>query len=105
LVLERRRLLELSKIWKREKEGRDVPQHTKDEIDRVVGQTVLLTSNKFKQFAELIEMAVRRPQSIKLSDLDGFWEMMYIQVIFFILTINTECQHLAFRLIIYLFFI
>lgn len=58
-----------------------IPKEMEDEIDAVVGQSRLLVKDKFEQFRSLVyrfESKVEPP--VIKSDLDGFWDMMYIQV-------------------------
>ncbi|CAH1389817.1 unnamed protein product [Nezara viridula] len=61
-----------------------IPEHVKDEILAVVGQTRLLLSDKFQQFRTLIDNALSEHKEsvvvIKDDDLLGFWEMMYLEV-------------------------
>ena len=77
---ETERLLEKAKSWEAIGERLDTPEKAKDEIDSVVGQTRLLANNKFKQFKTLIDNCENKSQNITYDDLDGFWEMMFIQV-------------------------
>lgn len=56
-----------------------------DEIRAVIGKTRLIISQRFTQFIKLVNKAednsnktITRP--VFESDLDGFWEMDYIQV-------------------------
>lgn len=52
------------------------------QIDTAIGQAQLLITKKFKQFHQLIDKSLRTetPHKAFASDLDGFWEMVYIQV-------------------------
>ncbi|RDD46233.1 Disks large-associated protein 5 [Trichoplax sp. H2] len=52
------------------------------QIDSAVGQAQLLINKKFKQFHQLIDKSLRTetPHKAFESDLEGFWEMVFIQV-------------------------
>jgi len=60
----------------------NIPPSIKDEINVVCGQTVLLTTDKFMQMRSLIEEFDNKsgPMPITTSDLDGFWDMLLLQV-------------------------
>lgn len=54
-------------------------------IDVAVGQTKLLINKKFQQFRGLIEKCENQEASeagglVKIQDLQGFWDMIYMQV-------------------------
>lgn len=55
----------------------------KDEIDVVCGQTKLLTTDKFMQMRSLIDLHDNNSGTmpIKTDDLDGYWDMLLLQVI------------------------
>lgn len=57
-------------------------QSIKDEIDVVCGQTKLLTTDKFMQMRTLIEEFDNKSGSMPITttDLDGFWDMLLLQV-------------------------
>lgn len=60
-----------------------IPAEYIDSIDSAIGQTSLLTTNKFKQFSDLIvkcEMGQEEQQPVRPEDLEGFWSMVFIQV-------------------------
>jgi hypothetical protein len=64
----------------------DLPPEASDLISAAVGQTQLLLTKKFLQFHGLInrcenvaELEATEP-AVTCSDLDGFWDMMYMQV-------------------------
>ncbi|XP_050535248.1 guanylate kinase-associated protein mars isoform X2 [Daktulosphaira vitifoliae] len=63
-------------------ENNNIPDSFKDEIDVVCGQTKLLTTDKFMQMRSLIEEFDNKSGSmpIKTADLDGFWDMLLLQV-------------------------
>lgn len=66
----------------------NIPQEIRDEIDSIVGQSRLLVKDKFEQFRSLVnrfECKVEPP--VTKNDLDGFWDMMYIQVQYDIIVI------------------
>lgn len=56
----------------------------------VCGQTRLLTTDKFMQMRSLIEEYDNKSGSmpIKTDDLDGFWDMLLLQVNVFIIIIT-----------------
>ncbi|KAI5715647.1 hypothetical protein M8J77_019966 [Diaphorina citri] len=62
----------------------NIPEDIRDEIDCVVGQTKLLTSDKFQQMSNLIDQYENQSEQaqprILENDLDSFWDMIYIQV-------------------------
>ncbi|KAL1449462.1 hypothetical protein WDU94_001966 [Cyamophila willieti] len=75
----------------------NIPCDVRDEIDCVIGQTKLLTSDKFQQMSNLVDqfeqqncteenegpdilVAARGEPRILENDLDSFWDMIYIQV-------------------------
>ena len=57
-------------------------EEIKGKIRTVVGQVQLLVTKKFKQFSGLLDLSEDPTAEKKtlVSDLQGFWEMMYIQV-------------------------
>lgn len=58
----------------------------RDEIRTVIGQTKLVINERFSQFSKLIDRADGSGDSssdqlpVLLSDLQGFWDMIYFQV-------------------------
>lgn len=80
---EKSRLLELANKWQYTAQHNALPQDVTDEVDSVVGQTRLLTKDKFKQFSGLIDQFenLTGSQKVTSDDLAGFWEMMYLQVL------------------------
>jgi hypothetical protein len=88
LEKETARLLERAQTWDEISQSTKLPESVCDEIDSFVGQTRLLTNNKFQQFKGLIDECENKLQNITFDDLDGFWEMMYIQVTLKIRTTN-----------------
>lgn len=83
LEREKSRLLELANKWQQTAQHNILPQDVIDEVDSVVGQTRLLTKDKFKQFSGLIDQFenISCSQKVTNDDLVGFWEMMYLQVL------------------------
>ncbi|XP_077286643.1 uncharacterized protein LOC143911569 isoform X2 [Arctopsyche grandis] len=79
------RLIILCDEWKNYKDCHDelIEDH-KDMIDVAVGQTKLLINKKFQQFKGLIEKCENQEASeaglVKIQDLQGFWDMIYMQV-------------------------
>lgn len=59
-----------------------LPSEYADLIDLAAGQTRLLTTNKFQQFRVLVDQCEQctAVQPVKPEDLEGFWNMVYIQV-------------------------
>ncbi|PSN36351.1 hypothetical protein C0J52_16154 [Blattella germanica] len=61
----------------------DLPPDVSDLIEVAVGMTKLLTKN-FRQFKGLVHMCENGPKEdekpVMCSDLDGFWDMMYMEV-------------------------
>ena len=57
-----------------------------DEIRTVIGQTRLVISERFTQFSKLVDRADGTDKMspddrpVLISDLQGFWDMIYFQV-------------------------
>jgi hypothetical protein len=83
LQTETERLLALAERWQEVVLRETPPQDVVDEVDSVAGQTRLLTSDKFQQFRRLVEQYEQRTGThpVTLDDLNGFWDMVYLQVI------------------------
>ncbi|KAF6206919.1 hypothetical protein GE061_018155 [Apolygus lucorum] len=79
LTLETDRLRNLAEEWSSLRQTLSLPTTIADDIDATTGQTMLLISKKFIQYKGLIEGAHTDTRTT-LEDLDGFWEMVYIQV-------------------------
>lgn len=77
---ETNRLLGKCSEWEKFKESSDLSEDVKGEINSVIGKTKLLTSDKFKQFAELIEKCDQNDPMIKVDDLQGFQDWVSIEV-------------------------
>ncbi|XP_077320537.1 disks large-associated protein 5 [Lithobates pipiens] len=60
----------------------DIPEDSKDLIRTTVGQTRLLITERFKQFAGLVDNCEfkRGEKETTCTDLDGFWDMIYFQI-------------------------
>lgn len=58
----------------------DIPETIQGDIGSVIGKTKMLTSDKFKQFQELIDKFNKMDPMIKINDLQGFWEWMLLDV-------------------------
>ena len=67
--------------WENEQE-KVMLEDVRGKIRTVVGQVQLLVTKKFKQFSGLLDLSEDPTAEKKtlVSDLQGFWEMMYIQV-------------------------
>lgn len=79
------RLMGMVNEWLKYKDEHpdEIPSDYVDLIDVAAGQTRLLTTNKFKQFLGLIEQCERgnkEAQPVHPIDLEGFWNMVYMQV-------------------------
>ncbi|XP_075221319.1 uncharacterized protein LOC142324280 isoform X2 [Lycorma delicatula] len=78
---ETKNLIEQCEMWSKISLSRVLPKEIEDEVDSAVGQTRLLVQDKFQQFRSLIqrfEFKVEPP--VTINDLDGFWDVIYIQV-------------------------
>ncbi|RZF40421.1 hypothetical protein LSTR_LSTR011191 [Laodelphax striatellus] len=60
----------------------NIPKEMQDDIRRAVGQTKLLVNEKLKQFKDLLKKFQKGDgdESITPNDLEGFWELVLIQV-------------------------
>jgi disks large-associated protein 5 len=63
----------------------DLPPEASDLISAAVGQTQLLLRSKFSQFRDLINKCEKSLEGeteelVTCSDLEGFWDMVFIQV-------------------------
>lgn len=63
----------------------DLPPEASELISAAVGQTQLLLRSKFNQFRDLINkceksLAGETEKPVTCSDLEGFWDMVFIQV-------------------------
>lgn len=57
-----------------------IPTDVQDEILSLCGKTNLLTSDKFKQFKDLIDKCENRDPMIKIDDLQGYQDWVAIEV-------------------------
>lgn len=85
------RLTSLTEKWEGVLTDEQVSEEVRDEIRSVNGQTRLVISERFSQFASLVDMAEKQlgqqkngsgtgENAVTLSDLQGFWDMIYYQV-------------------------
>jgi disks large-associated protein 5 len=63
----------------------DLPPEASELISAAVGQTQLLLRSKFSQFRDLINkceksLAGETEIPVTCTDLEGFWDMVFIQV-------------------------
>lgn len=76
-----KRLLEKCDEWDQIcKNETSIPADVEGEINSVIGKTKLLTSDKFKQFKDLIEKCDKKDPMIKIDDLQGFQDWVSIEV-------------------------
>ncbi|EEB10001.1 hepatoma up-regulated protein, putative [Pediculus humanus corporis] len=83
LRTERENLDNLSDFWHTKvNSDKNISRDTQGRIRSVVGKTRLLLSEKFKQFEGLIDQSENKTseKEITLNDLQGFWELILIQV-------------------------
>ena len=75
-------MLSLADEWEKTSFTKPIPTNVVDEITGIVGQTRLLTRDKFQQFRSLIEQFENNDSPVKITDNDlaGFWEMIYLQL-------------------------
>ncbi|XP_011866186.1 PREDICTED: disks large-associated protein 5-like isoform X2 [Vollenhovia emeryi] len=76
------RLQELCKKWLDIKLQKNVPEDATYEIQQAVGQTNLLINKKFERFRCLVQDCEtgRGEMLVTCRDLQGFWEMAYMEV-------------------------
>lgn len=81
---EAERLMALVDKWQlaKETDAATIPGEYIDLIDVTIGQTRLLTANKFEQFRGLVDKceACNTESPVRPEDLEGFWGMVYMQV-------------------------
>jgi len=60
-----------------------VPEEETGSVRTVIGQAHLLQRERFTQFAGLVDQFENKSaeKEITPTDLEGFWEMIYLQVI------------------------
>ncbi|KAL0280451.1 UNVERIFIED_CONTAM: hypothetical protein PYX00_001733 [Menopon gallinae] len=76
-----KKLLDLCELWKNmTKTDRTIPSDVQDEILSLCGKTNLLTSDKFKQFKDLIDKCENKDPMIKIEDLQGYQDWVAIEV-------------------------
>ncbi|CAK1544832.1 unnamed protein product [Leptosia nina] len=77
------RLTEMANHWEKILEHNTLPDIVQEAILAAVGQARLLMSQKFQQFAGLVERCEAPDPDQPLvtpTDLQGFWDMVYMQV-------------------------
>lgn len=77
------RLLDLCNRWTREiTENKDIDEEIVQRIQSVIGKSQLLRTSKFKQFRGFLNDAEQNTigKPVKVDDIRGFWETIYIQV-------------------------
>lgn len=69
--------------WKEKVNNDSIPSEYEDLINAAIGQTTLLITSKIKQFTDLVKQCENcdGDQKITPEDLEGFWSMVYLQVI------------------------
>lgn len=77
---ETKRLLEKCEEWEKIKQTERLSEDVNGEISAVIGKTKLLTSDKFKQFKDLIEKCAQNDPMIKIDDLQGFQDWVALEV-------------------------
>nr|CAD7396075.1 unnamed protein product [Timema poppensis] len=82
LVIERNRLMAKCEYWQAiQSTHAEIPVKVHELVDSAVGQTRLLVTKKFVQFEGLMDMCeTGQGRRVTLEDLQGFWEMVYMQV-------------------------
>nr|CAD7423257.1 unnamed protein product [Timema monikensis] len=83
LVLERNTLIAKCEYWQAiQSTDPEIPLNVHELVDSAVGQTRLLVTKKFVQFEGLMDMCeTGQGRRVTLEDLQGFWEMVYMQVV------------------------
>ena len=73
---------DLCAYWEELLEANEVPEEETGSVSTVIGQSRLLQRERFNQFAGLIHQFETKTgeKEIKRIDLEGFWEMIYLQV-------------------------
>lgn len=76
------RLQELCENWSKIRLEKDVPDDAAYEINQAVGQTNLLITKKFERFRGLVQDCEtgRGEMLVTCKDLQGFWDMMYMEI-------------------------
>lgn len=82
MAAESDRLNHLCDIWETVLSTEDVPDEEQGSIRTVIGQAQLLQRERFNQFSGLIHQYETNTgeKEITSTDLQGFWELVYIQV-------------------------
>ncbi|CAK9810897.1 Disks large-associated protein 5 [Anthophora quadrimaculata] len=76
------RFNEICKTWAKIKAKPEITEDGQYEINQTIGQTNLLLSKKFERFRGLVaDYEIRKEEmSVEYKDLQGFWDMMYIEI-------------------------
>ena len=79
------RLTDLCVSWDELLANNEVPEEETGSVRTVIGQAQLLQRERFNQFAELVNQFENKTgeKEITPTDLEGFWEMIYLQVSYF----------------------
>ena len=77
------RLTDLCNSWEELLSKGEVPEEETGSVRTVIGQAHLLQRERFTQFAGLVKQFEEKSgeKEITPTDLEGFWEMIYLQVI------------------------
>lgn len=83
------RLNDLCSNWEELMDNGDVPEEERGSVLTVIGQAHLLQRERFNQFAGLVNQFENKTaeKEITPTDLEGFWEMIYLQV----MIVNCYC--------------
>ena len=95
LKQEDERLKNLCQEWDQILDEEQVPGTEIGAVFTVVGQAQLLQRERFCQFAELINQFETKSgeKEITATDLEGFWEMIYIQVCHLFFHVTTDGEY------------
>ncbi|XP_056433727.1 disks large-associated protein 5 [Gadus chalcogrammus] len=83
MVLETDKLTGLSALWEPRVQDETIPEEMRNSMRTVVGQARLLVKERFGQFRGLVDDCElgRGERITSCMDLEGFWEMVYYQVV------------------------
>ncbi|XP_030196395.1 disks large-associated protein 5 [Gadus morhua] len=83
MVLETDKLTGLSALWEPRVQDETIPEEMRNSMRTVVGQARLLIKERFGQFRGLVDDCElgRGERITSCMDLEGFWEMVYYQVV------------------------
>lgn len=82
MASESSRLTDLCNKWEEMLSNNEVPEEETGSVRTVIGQAQLLQRERFTQHAGLINQFETKTgeKDITPTDLEGFWEMIYLQV-------------------------